>query len=179
MIGFFIMLWIMALLTGCSQEPQITATTDSYYGTEIMDITTEEPPMIYVYVCGHVEKPGVYTFFPDSRICDAIEAAGGVTADGEGQALNQAELLQDGQKVYVPGMGEDLATSNEDDGKVNINLATKEELMTLPGIGESKALLIIEYREEHGVFETIEDLMNIPGIKEGVFHQIKECIKVS
>ena len=110
---------------------------------------------------------------------EAIEAAGGVTADGEGQALNQAELLQDGQKVYVPGMGEDLATSNEDDGKVNINLATKEELMTLPGIGESKALLIIEYREEHGAFETIEDLMNIPGIKEGVFHQIKECIKVS
>ena len=141
---------------------------------------------IYVYVCGHVAKPGVYTLQPDARICDAISLAGGVLEDGRGETLNQAEHVTDGQTIYVPGMDEALneavsvtVGSSEEDGRVDINIATKEELMTLPGIGESKALTIIQYREEHGAFEKIEGLMEIPGIKEGVYNKIKEKIKVS
>ena len=64
------------------------------------------------------------------------------------------------------------------DGKVNLNLASKEELMTLPGVGEAKADLIIQYREEHGRFQNIEDVMNISGIKEGLFAKIKDNITV-
>ena len=141
---------------------------------------------IYVYVCGHVAKPGVYTLQPDARICDAISLAGGVLEDGRGEALNQAEHMTDGQTLYVPGKDEALngavsvaVGSSEEDGRIDINIATKEELMTLPGIGESKALTIIQYREEHGAFEKIEGLMEIPGIKEGVYNKIKEKIKVS
>ena len=141
--------------------------------------TTQES--IYVYVCGHVRNPGVYPLTPESRICDALEAAGGVLEDGNAQALAQAEHVTDGQTLYVPGYGEDTAqqVAEEEDGLVNINAAGKEELMELPGIGESKADRILEYREEHGAFETIEELMEIPGIKEGVFNKIKGCIKVS
>ena len=62
------------------------------------------------------------------------------------------------------------------DGRVSLNRASKEELMTLPGIGESKADSILEYREAHGGFQTIEELMNIPGIKEGVFQKIQDCV---
>jgi competence protein ComEA len=65
-----------------------------------------------------------------------------------------------------------------DSGKVNINTATKEQLVTLPGIGESKADSIIAYRTEHGSFSSIEEIMEIPGIKEAVFSKIKELITV-
>ena len=67
---------------------------------------------------------------------------------------------------------------SEDDGKVNLNTATKEELQTLPGIGEAKALSILAWREEHGSFAQIEDIMKIEGIKEGVFSKIKDSVKV-
>ena len=78
-------------------------------------------------------------------------------------------------------------TQNEDnaekagstsDGKVDINTAEKNELMTLPGIGEAKADAIVRYREEHGTFQKIEDLMEVEGIKEGVFQKVKDQIKV-
>ena len=65
-----------------------------------------------------------------------------------------------------------------DDGRINLNTATQEELMTLPGIGEAKAKSILAWREDHGSFEQIEDIMKIEGIKEGVFSKIKDYVKV-
>lgn len=136
---------------------------------------------IYIYVCGHVKQPGVYQLSVDARICDALAKAGGVTEDANAEALAQAEHMIDGQTVYVPGNEEsnNIGQSIEDDGRININTADKEELMTLPGIGESKAVTILQYREEHGAFQSVEELMEIPGIKEGVFNKIKSSIKVS
>lgn len=67
---------------------------------------------------------------------------------------------------------------NEESERVSINTATKQELMTLSGIGESKASTIIEYREEHGEFKTIEDIMNVSGIGEAAFEKIKDQITV-
>ncbi|MDE6625646.1 MAG: ComEA family DNA-binding protein [Lachnospiraceae bacterium] len=134
---------------------------------------------IYVYVCGHVVSPGVYRLEADARICDALKLAGGVSDDGNPEALNQAEQMSDGQTIYVPGIGEEAAQPETaaQDGLIDINTADRESLMTLPGIGESKAEVIIRYREEHGLFQTIEELMEIPGIKEGVFNKMKEYIK--
>ena len=134
---------------------------------------------IYVYVCGHVVSPGVYRLEADARICDALKLAGGVSDDGNPEALNQAEQMSDGQTIYVPGIGEEAAQPETaaKDGLIDINTADRESLMTLPGIGESKAEVIIRYREEHGLFQTIEELMEIPGIKEGVFNKMKEYIK--
>lgn len=143
---------------------------------ELEDNKTAES-FIYVYVCGYVKNPGVYPLESGARICDALESAGGVLNDGNQEALNQAEYAVDGQTIYVPGISEDMEVVDSDDGLVNINTADKEELMTLPGIGQSKADIIIQYRENHGSFQSIEDLMKIPGIKEGVFNKIKDYIK--
>ena len=182
---WFIMFIIF--LTGCGQADVFTSATDGAdtdAGSQMentaegRESTTEIS--IYVYVCGHVNQPGVYQLSANSRICDAITLAGGITEDGNGEVLNQAEHMTDGQTLYVPGYDENYNEQTvQDDGLLNINTAGKEEFMTLPGIGEAKADTIIQYREEHGAFKSVEELMNIPGIKEGVFNKIKSSIKVS
>jgi competence protein ComEA len=101
-----------------------------------------------------------------------------MTEEADTNALNQAEPVVDGQKVYVPIKGEEVSNSSSGKGKVNINTAGESELMTLPGIGESKAKAIISYRKESGGFKSIEDIMNIPGIKTSAFSKIKEYICV-
>lgn len=145
--------------------------------------TDEESGKIYVHVCGEVKNPGVYELDSGSRIFEAIEAAGGMTNKIAENAINQAQLLSDGQQVYVPSR-EEIQNQNDepaimDNGKVNINKASKEELMTLSGVGEAKADAIIRYREENGNFKSIEEIMEIEGIKEGVFRKIEDQIIVS
>ena len=134
---------------------------------------------IFVHVCGAVKKAGVYELKEGARICDAITAAGGFKKTANQTILNQAQVLSDGEQVIVP-LKEDKQSSNEtakmSDGngtqKISINHATCEELMSLPGIGESKANSIIRYREENGSFQTLEDLKKIQGIKDGVYNKI-------
>ena len=155
----------------------------------------EKLQICYVHICGAVKQPGVYELTADSRLFEAIQMAGGLTEEAADQVLNQAELIEDGSRIYVPTKEEvkagmdngDTLTQNEDnaekagstsDGKVDINTAEKNELMTLPGIGEAKADAIVRYREEHGTFQKIEDLMEVEGIKEGVFQKVKDQIKV-
>lgn len=186
-IIFLVLLSGMVFLAGCSaDEAVMTARVDgeetSYeISKEVSEktLTTEEQTFLYVYVCGEVEEPGVYPLKPGARICDALETAGGITKEGKPEALDQAICVVDGQTIYVPSIYEQMESTELDDGLVDINKADKDLLMTLPGIGESKAELIVEYREEHGAFESVEDLMNIPGIKEGVYNKIKDSIKVS
>ncbi len=176
------MLW-----TGCSKEKEIFTAQDSFVMNEESTLSeqerdegkTQECSQIYVYVCGYVQYPGVYAMEQGARIVDALEKAGGVTVEGKPEALDQAEPLKDGQTIYVPGLYDEAEISDIQDGLVDINTADKSVLMTLPGIGETKADMIVKYREEHGAFESIEDLMNIPGIKKGVFDKIKDSIKVS
>lgn len=175
------LLWLLVLLTGCASGQAVMTAAEDKGGAEesvtVPDAGTEQirETDIYVYVCGYVERPGVYQLPPDARICDALALAGGVSEDGRAEALDQAEHMSDGQTIYVPGREEQVKEA--DDGLLNINTATKEELMTLPGIGEAKAGMILQYREEHGTFQAIEELMEIQGIKEGVFNKIKGYIK--
>lgn len=131
-----------------------------------------------VHVCGAVNNPGVYELPEDSRICDAIEAAGGMSKDAQESALNQAELLEDGMQVYVPKNEEEglPASTGATSGKVNINTADKEELMSLSGIGESRAESILEYRNTHKRFRKIEELKEVDGIKDGIYDRIKDDI---
>ena len=137
---------------------------------------------VFVYVCGEVEKPGVYELQEGDRVVDAVEAAGGMTGEASDTWLNLAELISDGQKIEVPSreQAEELAKVREEEesGLVNLNTASEEELMTLTGIGEAKAREILNYREEHGGFQKPEELMETPGIKEGVFLKIKDQITV-
>ncbi len=147
-----------------------------------------EPDGVTVYVCGAVNSPGVYTLDPGLRIVDAVCAASGLREDADECYVNLATLLEDGQRIYIPTREETLKSREElivgetgyetgrEGDKVNINTADAAALMTLPGIGEAKASLIIEYRTKNGRFGTIEDIMKISGIKEGMFNKIKDRI---
>lgn len=187
-----VLLW-MFLVTGCTEKTeeqisfeQVDEDEKSQESGEKKEDTAAD--IIYVDVCGQVQHPGVYELLPDSRIYQAIEAAGGMTEDAAADSINQAQKLQDGQQIYVPskeeaasgtfGTGTNAAAGMQDDGKVSLNTAAKEELMTLPGIGEVKAEAIISYREEKGGFQSIEELKEIEGIKEGVFQKVKDQIRI-
>ena len=146
---------------------------------------TQAPVYHYVHICGEVNAPGVYRVLEGSRIFQAVEQAGGFTDDAASEYLNLAELTEDGMKIEVPSVEEvehgEFPVSGDPaaaGGKVNINKATAQELMTLTGIGESRAADIIRYREENGGFQTVEDTMKVPGIKEGAFEKIKDNISV-
>lgn len=156
--------------------------------------TKTEEGLIYVYVCGEVAHAGVYTLSDGSRMFDLFELAGGLTENAAENYWNQASLLTDGQMVYVPTKEEaeerqqegwdvssnvsENANTNDTTGKINLNTASLEQLMELPGIGESKAKAILSYRETNGRFSAIEEVMNIEGIKEGVFAKMKDYIVV-
>ncbi|XCP84347.1 helix-hairpin-helix domain-containing protein [Roseburia hominis] len=151
-----------------------------------------EAASVCVYVCGMVANPGVYTLPEGSRIADAIERAGGMTSGAADTYLNQAALLSDGMKIYVPSKEEEKAlqvsggearagegsTPADSVRKVNLNTASKEELMTLSGIGESKAEGILAYREEQGAFKSIDEVKNVSGIGDGIFQKIKDHITI-
>ncbi len=148
---------------------------------------SEEAPTIFVYVCGEVNSPGVYELPEGSRLFEAVEAAGGFTEDADERVHNLALLLKDGAQitVYSRSEAETLsaalrygASGESPDGLININTASKAELMTLPGIGEAKADDIIRYRESNGDFKVIEDIMKVSGIKDAGFQKIKDRITV-
>ena len=170
------------------EELSVSAESETEKEGAVPQEEQEPAETVYVYVCGAVNAPGVYELKKDARVFEAITLAGGMTAEAAPEAVSQARTVADGEQIYVPtvrevqmqGSGvEDIVTGNADvSGKVNINTAGKEELMTLTGIGEAKAQSILDYREEHGQFGSIEDLMLIEGIKEGVFNKIKEDITI-
>lgn len=142
---------------------------------------------IYVHVCGAVKYPGVYEFPGDARVFQAVESAGGFLPEACEAALNQAQPVKDGDRIYVPteeewesglaGPSEEMKEAKPDDGLVNINTADENELCTLPGVGQTRAKAIVEYRNEHGSFGKIEDIQNVSGIKSGLFAKLKDYIK--
>lgn len=166
-------------------KESIVEDTASEKASEVITQTcgTEET-LIYVYVCGYVSNPGVYELSYGARMYEAVDMAGGVLSEGCADYLNMAGVVNDGDRIYVPSYDEAVRTEVNTNnaakalGKVNINTADRQELMTLSGIGEAKADAIINYRNESGGFLVIEDIMKIPGIKENAFSRIKDDICV-
>ena len=175
--------------------------------TELSDASSEEAKTLVVHICGAVSAPGVYELPAGSRIIDAVEAGGGFLPEAEEACCNLAEEIVDGCQIYIMTKSESCAdgqtekkagiqTSPDSDmqmtdrnvrsnsapalenGLVNLNTADVAALMTLPGIGESRAKAIISYREQHGAFAKIEDIMKISGIKQAAFSKIKDKITV-
>ena len=136
---------------------------------------------IIVHVCGAVRNEGVYELPAGSRIGDAIDAAGGFLPTADRNYCNLAQPVEDGQQIRVPTKAEAAslqeAESRKSSGLIDINTASEEELMTLPGIGQAKAQAIIAWRKENGGFQTIEDIMKVPGIKESAFLRIRDRIR--
>lgn len=162
--------------------------------TEIKEEKMEEKLVpIFVHVCGAVQKSGVYQLYTNDRLYMAIELAGGFTKEAAKEYHNLARIVEDGERIYILTKEEleQLSTKEQIEGEllkegkvqeskplVNLNKASLEELMTLSGIGESKAKSIIEYRTKVGEFKNIEELMNISGIGEAMFEKVKDEITI-
>ena len=190
----FAMMTVVIAFCGCGAVKPLEVTgggADSSYSVQTSfdaesdneSVETTVSDTVVVYVCGAVKNEGMYELKAGARVGDAIEAAGGMSKDADTEAINLAELVEDGSKIAVVRQGENVdgkmeVSGEEEDGKVNLNTATKEELMGLPGIGEARADAIIAYRENQGGFKAVEDIMNISGIKDAMFSRIKEYIKV-
>lgn len=160
-----------------------------------------------VDIKGEVNAPGIYTLSSNARVIDVIEASGGLTENADTSVINLSKKITDEMVIIIYSRdqvnnfeetkkmekylqekceepdenslrnGACISNNEQITGKINVNTATKEELMSLNGIGESKAENIIVYREQNP-FQTIEDLLNVPGIGENIFAQIKENIIV-
>lgn len=164
-------------------QPSETIVSEETNDSLAQQTAETEEGQIYIHIVGAVKKPGVYTFQKKPRVIEVVEKAGGFTKDAVTAEINQAELVEDGTQLTIASQKDSKERDGQQAGqaettKVNLNAATKEQLMTLTGIGEAKAIAIIAYREEKGKFQKPEDLMNIPGIKEGVFDKIKSQICV-
>ena len=161
--------------------------------TEVKEIT------VFVDVSGEVKEPGLYELKENARVNDAILAAGGVTEDADLNLVNLAYILSDEMKITIPkkeikpsnastGIKNavissgitpvSVSVSENLDGKVNINTASKGELETLTGIGSSIAERIVDYRKNNGSFKTIEEIKNVSGIGEAKYNAMKDKITV-
>lgn len=159
----------------------------------IEEAEIEEVP---IYICGEVKNPGVYYVSTHAIINDIVEKSGGFTDEANQMAVNLASQIVPNEKIIVPKIGEEIdklidsydnreriesssvspqATINQNP-LINLNTATKEQLMTLNGIGEVKAAAIIAYRQEKGVFSSVDELKNISGIGDKTFEKIKQFI---
>jgi competence protein ComEA len=182
---------LIGILVGLLAAGALFLTVRSPAGNpvELLPTPTIEP--IVVYVTGAVQHPGVYKLPRDSRMVKAVEAAGGFLEGADLNQVNLAESIKDGQQIVIPGLatlptpqltiGENglLVTPTPFAGaKVNINTASAADLDKLPGIGETTAQKIVDYREQNGPFQRIEDLLKIPGIGPTTFDGFKAMITV-
>ena len=155
-----------------------------------LDAPPTKPPL-EVDVVGAVLRPGVYILLEGSRVQDAVNAAGGLSAEADLDSLNLAAKLEDGQQLDVPYLGNATSTAvptasfrvlpagatvTPSSDQISINTASAAELETLPGIGPALAQRIVTYRTEHGPFAHIEDIMNVAGIGPAIFDIIKDLI---
>lgn len=139
------------------------------------------PPMLVIDVQGEVKTPGVYELPINSRVNDAIKAAGGAKPNADLSFINQARLIKDGEQIYIDKKS--IGTSNfrrstAASGIININRATAKELDKLPGIGPVIAGRIVEYRKVNGFFQSIDDLKKVQGIGASTLEKFKSKIRV-
>lgn len=157
--------------------------------TSGMEEAQEKSSSIFVHVTGSVVTPGLYELDEGARVSQAIQAAGGFSEDALQDSVNLARELTDGEQVIVASQSAQAGTEapasspqstslGVTGGKVNLNFASTEELMTLDGVGEATAEKIIAYREEHGSFGSIEELKEVSGIGEKKYEAVKDAITV-
>lgn len=169
----FLFFLISTLLAGCSKKEEVSL---KKIETKSDSIDKEDiKKKLIVDISGEVKKVGIYKLDYGARLYEAIEKAGGLTEKADASSINQARKLKDGEKILVLKKGD---TSIAKSSKVNINLATKEELEKIRGIGPAKALDIINYRKKNGPFVDIKDIMKVNGIKNSFFKKIKDNITV-
>ena len=182
-------------------EPEVIALSDD---EEKEEIITEAVETIFIDIKGEIKYPGVYEIQLDDRVIDAVQMAGGFTDEATTDNVNLSKRLKDETVIIIPSYlknydnitikndyeidsNDDIVQSEETENDekiesssnlININTASVVELMSLDGIGESKAKAIIEYRDINGDFENILDIKNVSGIGESIYEKIKDYITV-
>ena len=197
MKNIFLLIFLGFLLTACKDKGDIKfekadietlEQSSEALAEESLSETTALEEYIDVFVSGCVNNPDVYTLKKGSIINEAVKMAGGFSEGACKDYVNLAKKLEGGEHIVIPSVDEvesasfqkplDEAKDSQGVALVNINTASKEELMGLPGIGERKADSIIEYRKSKS-FSSTEDIMNISGIKEAAFNKIKDKICIN
>lgn len=152
--------------------------------------TTTTPPAVVAHAAGAVRAPGVYRLEPGARAADLVAAAGGAAPEADLQQLNLAAPVADGERVYVPRVGEvppppaagpaggGGAVGGAGDGPLDLNTATAEQLEELPGVGPAIAGAILDERERRGRFATVDDLLDVRGIGEARLEQLRDLVTV-
>lgn len=171
---------------------------------EIEDDDAKASGTIYVDIGGAVNEPMLAELPRESRVEDAIVAAGGLTDEADLTSVNRAEFLEDGEKIYIPKLAEDGsavtdggvsgskvtadggipgsngaaggAADSTPGGKININTADASLLQEITGVGPATAQKIINYRNTNGRFKMIEDIKNVSGIGDKTFEKMKDQI---
>lgn len=150
---------------------------------------------IVVEIKGEVKNPDVYIMGSDAIVKDLILEAGGITEKGDLSKVNQAMTLKKGDCITIPGKSEDTALSpgaqgtpssngassqsaKTPSGKLDVNRASKEELKTVPGIGDVTAGKIIDYREKNGPFSSLEDLKKVGRIGDTILKKFQDYLEV-
>ncbi|MDP1794544.1 MAG: helix-hairpin-helix domain-containing protein [Acidimicrobiales bacterium] len=155
--------------------------------TAVASPTTTTGPL-RVHAAGAVVRPGVVEVPAGARVVDVVHAAGGAAPDADLNQVNLAQLVADGERIYIPRAGEAVvalasgpssASKGADAGGiVNLNEASESELETLPGVGPATAKAIVDYRTQNGRFRSVDDLLNVRGIGPAKLEQIKPHARV-
>lgn len=147
---------------------------------------------IVVDIKGAVKAPKEYELKAGSRVRDLIEIAGGLTPEADEEKIYFSKILEDEQCIKIYKIGEEVLDSEieveeqqekdtgavDSKGKININKATVDELMTIPGIGQVKAQSIVDYRNENGKFNSVDELTNITGIGVKTLEKLRDKVDI-
>lgn len=163
-----------------------TPSTVALVSASTIPPTTVGSELLVVHVAGAVQAPGVYRLNAGSRVIDAVRAAGGMATDSNSDAINLAAVLTDGERVYVPRVGEAVqvvvsggsTARSTPTGPVNLNNATADDLDTLPGVGPATAAAILAYRDQHGPFASVDDLADVRGIGPAKLDALRGLVTV-
>jgi competence protein ComEA len=156
------------------------------------DVPSSSPPaststaIVVVQAAGAVLQPGIYRLGPGSRVDDLVHAAGGLAPGADPDRVNLAALLSDGEKIYIPRVGEVVpadATGGSGSASsaaqpVDLNTASIAQLETLPGVGPATAQAIVDYRAQHGRFRSVDDLLNVRGIGPAKLDAMRPLVRV-
>lgn len=170
---------ISSLIIKCTAKPNTKVIADD---NKNKDVKTEKlEDNIIIDISGEIKNPGIYKMKGKVRLYEIIDKAGGLKEEANINFINQARYVKDGEKIIIPSsrnsQGMDKESISNENNLVNINTASKEELLKLPGIGEVTAEKIINYRDNNN-FTKIEDLKNVNGIGIATYNKLKDLICV-
>lgn len=173
--------WLPTATPASEASPADLAAEEAGFGfaeAPLPEAIATPMPVVIVYISGAVRAPDVYQLPAIARLKDLVLAAGGFSADADAEQINLASLLQDGQHIHIPQVGEAASAESPaspaagDTDQIDINSASAAELDALDGIGQALAERIVEYRSANGPFKAIDDLRNVKGIGAALFAKI-------